>query len=156
MVIVLDNAESILFPQGTDARGIYAAVEELSRFNNLGIFIASRISTTPSDYTRLDIPTLSINTACDTFYQIHGDGNLTDLINTTLGQLDFRPLSITLLATVLSQNRWNVNRLTREWEQRRTGLLQIEHNNSLASANELSLNSPCSKHLALMPDHFWR
>jgi len=141
MLIILDNAESILDPRGADAEKIYTLVGELSRLQTICLCITSRISVIPPECEVLDVPTLSMGAARDTFYCIYKRREQSNLISDILGQLDFHPLSIMLLATVAHQSRWDPDRLAREWGQRRTSMLRTEHSSSLAAAIEVSLTS---------------
>src|SRR5882757_8698749 len=147
MLLVLDNAESVLDPQGADSKVIYAAVEELSQFTNVRLLITSRLSITPPSCEVFDIPTLSMEAARDTFYGIYKHGRGSDRVEQILNELDFHPLSINLLATVAHHNRWDAIRLGEEWDRWRTRVLETMHNRSLAATIELSLTSPTFQEL---------
>ena len=142
MFIILDNAESILDPQGTDAQEIFTMVDELSNFSNICLVITSNIFIVPPHCKQVEIPTLSIEAARDIFYSIYKNGERSGVIDDLVQRLDFHALSIVLLATVASHNQWDYDRLAKEWDQRHTQMLQTDYNRSLAVAVELSLCSP--------------
>ena len=141
ILIILDNAESILDPQEIDAQGIYAILDELCQFRTISLFITSRITSVPRHCRRPAIPPLSMEAACDIFYNIYDGGGRTNVINDLLQRLDFHALSITLLATTASHNVWDCERLAEEWESRRARVLRTDYNESLAATIELSLSS---------------
>ena len=147
MVIILDNAESILDPKGASAEEIYSVVDELCQFKNICLCITSRIMTVPPRCKRPEIPTLSMEAARDIFYSIHGDGARSGIIDGLLERLDFHALSVTLLATTASHNGWDHDRLAKEWDIQRAQVLQTDYNKSLAATIKLSLVSPTFRSL---------
>ena len=142
MILFLDNAESILDPQGTDAREIHAVVEELSQFETLCLCITSRTSNVPRRCERLNIPTLSMGSACNIFFNIYDNGGWSQAISDLLRRLDLHPLSIALLATAASHNVWDYDRLAREWDSHRVQVPRTDRNEGLAATIELLLASP--------------
>jgi tetratricopeptide (TPR) repeat protein len=141
-LIILDNAESVLDPQGTGGREIYSLVDELCQFENICLVITSRITTVPPHCQRPEIPTLSMESACDIFYGIYGNRGKSGIINDLLHRLGFHALSIKLLATVASHNAWGFDRLSKEWDAQRAKVLKTVYNESLAATIELSLACP--------------
>ena len=142
MILILDSADSILDPEGPNSRDIYPVVDELSQFKTICLLITSRITTVPPLCRRPEIPTLSMEAACDIFYDIYNDRGRSSTINDLLERLDFHALSIKLLATTASNNRWDYNRLAKEWDAQRAQVLQTDCGESLAVNIELSLASP--------------
>ena len=142
MLIVLDNAESVLDPKGTSAKELYSLVDELCRFKKICVLITSRIKTVPPHFKRPEIPTLSMDAARDIFYGIYSNPEQSVIIDDLLHHLDFHALSIKLLATTASHNVWDHDRLAQEWDAQRAQVLQTNYNESLAATIELSLASP--------------
>ena len=147
MFIILDNAKSILDPQGTNAREISAVVDELCRFETISLCITSRITTVPRHCKRPEIPALSMDSACDIFYSIYCDNGRSTIVEDLLRRLEFHALLITLLATAASHNAWDYDRLASEWGTHRAQVLRTDYNESLAATIELSLSSPTFRNL---------
>jgi len=142
ILLILDNAETILDPRRPEAPELYTSIEELSRIKTISLVITTRISMVPATCKYIEIPALSMISAREAFYNIYTNQKLAPEIDPVLQQLDHHPLSITALATVATQNRWDHSRLLREWEKRRVSLLQIPHTPGLSAVIESSLSSP--------------
>ena len=128
MSLVPDNAGFIFGRQGTEAPGEYSAVEELSRFSNMCLCVASRTPTSSSPLERPITLSLSMEPECD-------------IVRNLFQQLGFYTLSITLLAATAAQNAWDYDRLAKEWKVHCGQMPWTEYTKGLVAAIELALAS---------------
>ena len=140
--MILDNAESILDSEGKDTQDIHSTVKELCQSETTFVCITSRNRTVPTSCERPTVPTLSMEAARDIFYAIYKGAERAKVIDDILRQLDFHALSIDLLATTGFRNEWDHDRLAKEWNTHRVGLLE-----SLPATIKFSLKSPTFRKL---------
>ena len=142
MFIVLDNAESILDPQGPDAQEIYSVVDELCQFETICLLITSRITTLPRGCVCLEVPTLSMEAARDIFYTINGGCQRSSVNDGLLRHIGFHPLSVALLTVAAFCNHWYRDQLAKKWDTKRAQAFQTGHNECLTATIEFTLASP--------------
>ena len=116
--IVVDKVESIFDPQGQEAGRIYSVMEELSQFRNIWLCAISRISTISPNCEIIEVPTLSMGAARDTFYRTCEFWKQADPVN---------------------------NILMRGWENRRAGVSQTGYNKGLTATSNFESRHRCSK-----------
>ena len=142
MLIVLDNAESVLDPRRNEAWEIYAMVEELGRLSNICLCVTSQIYVRPAGCIQMGVSKLTMEAAREIFFHIYDGNERPGIIDDILRRLDFHALSITLLATAASNNMWEYKKLAREWDENHRRMLRTGHNDPLAVTIELLLTSP--------------
>ena len=142
ILLILDNVEKILDPHQPEAAALYPVIEELTRIKTMSLVITTRISTVPTTCRQVEVPALSMASTREVFYNIYATQERLPEIDSLFRKLDGHPLSITLLATVATQNRWDHLRLLQEWSRRSISLLQTHHTPGLSATIEVSLSSP--------------
>jgi hypothetical protein len=143
--IVLDNAESILDPQGAIAQeNQYGYREAEQGLQCLPLYHFPHYHRPPR---LLRVLKLSMEAAREVFWRMYQYGGKLDSASNIFEQPDFHIISVTLLATLEHQNMWNGNRLEREWERLRTDVIWTGYNESLACTVGLSLASPMFREL---------
>ena len=150
IILVLDNAETILDSRAPDASKIRQVVEELSRFLNLCLIVTSRINPVLPGCKPIQVLPLSLEDGRKVFYDIYPEGGLSNAVDGLLKQLDCHPLSITILAQVASQNLWGYDQILKEWKEQRAQVLQtdpMDRDQCLVASIEVSLGSPTFKAL---------
>ena len=147
MLIVLDNAESILCPKGMYAEEICSLVQELCQFENIFLCITSHIATVPQGWECLTIPPFSMDAACEFFYSIYQRGGGSSIVKGIVEHLGCHALSIEVVATLAEECRWNDGWLRSEWKSGKLHLRRTLRGKSLECSIQPLLTSPIFRSL---------
>ncbi|KAG1745504.1 P-loop containing nucleoside triphosphate hydrolase protein [Suillus paluster] len=149
-LVVLDNAETFEEASGSSALGeIPPAIAEIADIPGVILILTSRSRRNAPNvlWITKDIPPLDLSSAQAVFFQIYHHASRSDAeedIKNLLGELEFHPLSINLLANAAQQNGWSPATLLKRWGKK--GSKVLDHGKgklqSLSDTMRLSLSSP--------------
>ena len=145
-MLVLDGVDSILDPRASEAAEIATAIEELGRRPGFCLLATSRMDVKIPDFRHVEVSTLPANVARDVF-RSHCGLERSAAIDGLLAELDFHPLSITLLATAVSDHEWDEPALLEAWEDGKTSILEGPGFQSLHYTIESVLLTPTIQEL---------
>ena len=140
-ILVLDGVDSILDPRASEAAEIATVIEELRQHPGSCLLATSRMNVKIPDFRHMEVPTLPAKIAQDVFHSHCGLGG-SAAIDVLLAELDFHPLSITLLAGAARNHEWDEPALLEAWKDGKTCILEAPGLQSLEDTIESILLTP--------------
>ena len=145
-ILVLDDVDSILDPRAPEAAEIATAIEEFGRCPTVCLLTTTRMEIKIQDFVRMEVPTLQVEAARDAFHSCCHLGRSV-AVDDLLVELDFHPLSITLLASAVSENNWDEPTLLEAWDNGKTSILKASGHQSLEERIQSILRAPTIREL---------
>ncbi|KAF9789177.1 hypothetical protein BJ322DRAFT_525743 [Thelephora terrestris] len=145
-LLVLDGIDSIIDPRSSGAAEIATTIEEFGRCPTVCLLATSRIKAKIPGFRRIKVSTLSEDAARSTFHS-HCSLGRSVVVDKILEELDFHPLSITLLASAVSENGWSESALEEAWNNGKTSMLSASARESLEDTIESTLRTPTIREL---------
>ena len=141
LILLLDGVDLILDLLSPGAKEILATIEEFCSYENVCLLTTSRIYPGIPGFHRVEVSTLSEDSARDTFYNLCGL-NRSPAVDDLIARLDFHPLSIDFLANSVRENNWDEPMLLKAWDNVQTSALKKRYHQHLKDAIEPLLRSP--------------
>ena len=146
LMLVLDGVDSILNPLIHKSQEISATIEGFGIYEHVCIVTTSTIYPDIRGFRRVEVPTLSEDSARDIFYA-RCNLERSSAVDYLLAHLDFHPLFIELLAGRVLENRWDETSLVKAWHNDQMSVLKTCYYQRLKDAIEPALQSEMIKGL---------
>jgi len=145
-VIVLDNAETFLELRTGASSRISTTIRNIGSLPLIRLVFTSRSKKIPHSisYQSIIVESLGASASRDAFNAVYSQQLPNRKLDKLLAELDYHPLSISLLANVARHNGWSIDMLLDEWKDRKTLVLDagVGKEENLGASIELSINCP--------------
>ena len=145
-IFVLDGADFMLDPLAPEAEEVSEMIEKFASYDHVCLVTTSRIYPEIHGFHRVEVPTFSEDGARDAFYGLCNLGR-SPVMDDLIARLDFHPLSIGLLASMVCENSWDESMLLKVWDDDETSGVKKDYYRSMRDAVEPVFCSPTIRNL---------